>query len=256
MFTGITAVSELVADMPRVEHWSKDSAALDGVEILQVSYELAGGSAAFERLLPPALHPTIPMLVQWVGWQVDDSPWGPFNLVQQRLTCRSGARPRAFLAGAIIDNANAGAALASCWGLGCLTGEVKLSRHYDRAGMTVVVDNTVALDVELKDPTVLRPDDLQFFSGFNAATTPAGVRLLQMDTHIDVQRAERYLPRLDDHEPTAWGPLSLHPLYAVTACGAAARIELSPVRIICKPDQPAFTGTEKQVANQTGKGEG
>jgi len=245
MFTGVTPVSELVADIPRVEQWSKESAVFEGVEILQVSYELAGGSAAFERLLPPALHPTIPMLVQWVGWQVHDSAWGAFNLAQQRLTCRSGARPRVFLVGAIIDNAIAGQALASRWGLGCRTGEVKLTRHYDRAGMTVMVDDDVALNVELQDATVLKPDDLQFFSGFNTATTPTGLRLLQMDAHIDVQRAERYLPRLDDYEPAAWGPLSLQPHYAVTACGAAARIEVPPVRIICKPDQPAFTGTEK-----------
>jgi len=39
--------------------------------------------------------------------------------------------------------------------------------------------------------------------------------------------------------------LPLEPHYAVTAFGAGASIELMPVRIVCKPDQPAFTGTEK-----------
>ena len=106
MLAGTTPLSELATDLPTIPTWSIDTFELTSVEILQVQYELA--AVEIQRFLPPALHPTLPPLGQWTCWDVPDSPWGAFLLVQFRVSCRSGARPRAFLLGAAIDNATAG----------------------------------------------------------------------------------------------------------------------------------------------------
>ena len=61
--------------------------------------------ASREPLLPPGLHPTTPPLMVLLAWRVADSPWGPFSMAQARISCRSGVRPRGFVAGCIVDDA-------------------------------------------------------------------------------------------------------------------------------------------------------
>ena len=47
---------------------------LEEVTVLQVLCEIDSQDAC--EMLPPALHPTIPPLVNWQAWSVPDSPWG------------------------------------------------------------------------------------------------------------------------------------------------------------------------------------
>src|ERR1700739_2512368 len=97
---------------------------LTAVEVLQAGFELPYASR--EAVLPAGLHPTTPPLVIFLVWKVGDSPWGSFSMAQARVSCRSGVRPRGFVAGAIIDNPAAAAGLASRFGLPGQPGEVSL----------------------------------------------------------------------------------------------------------------------------------
>lgn len=246
MLTGTTPLDELVPKLPTIPSWQVEPVALDGVEILQAQFELAATS--IERFLPPALHPTIPPLGHWTCWDVPDSPWGRFRLVQFRLSCRSGARPRAFLLGSMIDNLDAQAKLARNWGLGAIHANIQFLRSYDAAEFQVTVNDQVAIDVKLRNPESLATSDLQLFASMHGANTPSGLRLVQFDPSYEVHRTERYIPTINHFNANVWQREGINPVYAVTAWGANAAIHLPNLRFVCRPDIDAFRGTESVQA--------
>ena len=71
MLVGTADPRELLAaravDMKRLD---ADAVALEGVEVLQVLCEIASEPQC--EMLPPALHPTIPPIVNWQAWRVPD----------------------------------------------------------------------------------------------------------------------------------------------------------------------------------------
>ena len=232
-----------MANPPHATALAGEPFRLQDVEMVQFSYELAGVDV--EALLPPALHPTLPLLAQWLCWSVPRSPWGTFNLCMLRLSCRSGARPRLFLRRAVIDNMAAGAGLAAGWGFNVSEAQVSLDRHYDCAEVRVHEGGRTTLAARAVAPEPLSPSDLQFFSAMHGASLPQGLRLVQFDSAIEARRAERYRPVIQDYDAAAWGDGAIRPDYPVTAFGASADITLQPVRFLCLPDELAFTGTER-----------
>ena len=243
MYQGTASLDALVPNAPEVSAPAAEPFVLQGAEMLQFTYEVAG--ADIEALLPPALHPTIPMLAQWLCWSVPHSPWGTFNLCMLRLSCRSGARPRTFLRRSVIDNAAAGVALAAGWGFNAAEGQVAFRRNYDCAEVRVIEGGRTTLAAKAVDPDPLNPSDLQFFSAMHAARLPQGFRLIQFDSAAELSRAERYRPEVQGYDAAAWGDAAIRPDHPVTAFGAGADISLLPVRFLCQPDQLAFTGTER-----------
>ncbi len=242
MLIGTTPLEQIVSELPTIPSWDIEPVVLENVEILQAQFELA--ATDIERFLPPALHPTIPPLGHWSCWAVPDSPWGSFKLVQFRLSCRSGARPRTFLLGGLIDNQAARKELASTWGLEAVQAEVRFVRSYDAAEFKATVNDQLAIDVKLRNPESLATSDLQLFASMHGANTPSGVRLVQFDPSYDVNRTERYTPTIDHFAPHVWQREGIDPVYAVTAWGANTTIHLPKIRFVCRPDIDAFRGTE------------
>lgn len=236
-----------MANPPQATALAVEPVVLQDVEMVQLSFEVAGVDV--EAQLPPALHPTLPLLAQWLCWSVPRSPWGTFNLCMLRLSCRSGARPRLFLRRAVIDNAAAGVGLAAGWGFALSEAQVSLHRHYDCAEIRVVEGGRATLAARTLAPEPLSPSDLQFFSAMHGASLPQGLRLVQFDSAVEASRAERYRPVIQDYDAATWGDAAIGPHYPVTAFGACADITLQPVRFLCQPDEMAFTGTER-VAQQ------
>ena len=242
MLTGNSPLEQLVPNLPTIASWKVDPVVLEGVEMLQAQFEVAARN--IEHFLPPALHPTIPPLGQWSCWDVPDSPWGPFRLAQFRLSCRSGARPRAFLLGSMIDNEDAQENLSSNWGLKATQADIEFLRNYDAAEFQVVVADHLAIDVKLRNPESLATSDLQLFASMHGAKTPSGLRLVQFDPTYEVHRTERYFPTIDHFNANAWRREGIEPVYAVTAWGANSTIHLPNIRFVCRPDIDAFRGTE------------
>ena len=242
MLSGSTPLEILVPDAPEIRAFDGEPVPLTDVEILQWTFEVAAGEVT--ELYPPALHPTLPPMAMIVAWSVPDSPWGAFGLVQVRLSCRSGARPRGFLVGAVVDNAAAGGALAKHWGLRARVGRVEVERYYDAARVEVALEGDTTLAVRGDDPDLLRANDIQFFAAMHAARTPAGLRLVQFDPTWDVTRAERYTPVLEAFDGEAWGQPRLEPNYPVVAFGARANATLPRLRFATRPDVNAFEGAE------------
>lgn len=243
MIVGSARVEDLLAARPRVAGFDAGPVTLPGAEVLQAAFEMP--VSAREALVPPALHPTNPALCVIQAWRCPESPWGAFALAQVRAQARSGLRPRGFVVGAVCDNAAAADALATDFGFPARPGEVLLRRAYDAAWLEVGCEGRRILALEGMDPEPLLPEDVLYSVTLNLAETPRGPRLLQVEPEYAVTRAERLRPRLLSFHPEGWGDRRLDPYHAVSASVASATIVIPRMRFACRPDELAFSGTER-----------
>lgn len=239
MLTGTAPVESFRAGT--VASWDVPAAELEGVEIVQALFELR--TSAREAVLPPGLHPTNPPTLVVQAWRCPSSPWGPFELAQVRVQCRSGLRPRGFVTGSVVTTDEAAGGLAA-WGFAPGRGEVRLRRFYDETVLDVSVDGRPVLVLAGRDPEPLGPGDVGWSSTLNLAETPNGLRLVQLDLDVAPERVERLRPTLSAFDAGAWGNPLLDPWYPVSASVAVGRATLPPVRYCCRPDVLAFEGTE------------
>lgn len=244
MLVGRADPESLAEGAPSVSSLTTEPLVLEDVETLQVLVEVP--AAAVESALPPALHPTVPGLAGWVVQRLPATPWGEVRLAQMRLECRSGVRPRALLLAAYLDGSDAAASeLASRWGYRIARAPVRLRRFYDRIEAGVGSAESPLLQLSLSDPEPLGADYLQYVAGLHPASTPAGLRLLQVDAEIDVTRAERGVPDVEAFDAAAWRAGEIEPAYPVSASFSLGALTLPRLRFVCRPEVWAFDGTEK-----------
>jgi hypothetical protein len=248
MLIGEGDPNALATGAPTLADFATASVRLEGVETLQVMHELyADGSAA---LLPPALHPTSPAVVSWLIQRVPESPWGAFQLAQCRIECRSGLRPRGFLSAAVIDDNDAARqALESRWGYRLAAGAIDLRRGYHEIRARVSLSAREVLDVRLESPQLLRASDVYYVANMNAALTPNGLRLVQVDPEWKIERAERGRAVLQRFDADAWLCPSATPSDPITATYTQGAMTLPRLRYVCKPDVLAFQGSERVDAS-------
>lgn len=243
MLSGTGDLGTLAARAPVMTGLDAGPLSLGGVEVMQAAFELPYASR--EPLLPRGLHPTTPPLLVVLAWRVRDSPWGPFSMAQARVSCRSGVRPRGFVAGCVVDNAAAGAALAAGWGLPAVAGDVELHRGYDRAELVATQDGAMTLHVVGTDPDPLGAGDVQFTVTTTLAMTPRGLRLVQVEPEYVLSRVERVRPQLLSFDGAAWGTPGIVPGYPVAATVAVGDVTVPRLRFVSRPDVNAFEGTEQ-----------
>lgn len=243
MLIGTADLSVLAARAPAIPALDGEAVHLGDVEVLHAAFEQPYSYR--QTALPPALHPTTPSLLVLLAWKVADSPWGPFSMAQARVSCRSGVRPRGYVAGAVIDNADAAEALSARFGLPAALGTVRLLRRYDAAELTVTRGGVIAARLTGLDPDPLNPGDVQFSVSTTLATTPRGLRLIQVEPEYELRRVERIRPRLDEFDAASWGEPMLRPSHPVTATVSVGDVTIPRLRYVSRPDVLAFEGTEK-----------
>lgn len=242
MYAGTKSVADLERTAPRMLDFDTEPMTIEDVEIIKVAYEAKGEYN--EALLPPALHPTIPPTLTWLVFTCSKSPFGPFRMVQTRIGCRSGFRPRAFCVSAAVDNHEAADALSARWGFNCDFASVETSRHYDHAYAKVEREGKTVLSLDVRDPDPLKPEDIQWFATMNLAMTPSGSRLVQCDYDYETKRAERGRAAVHAFDAEAWGDSFIVPTYPVAGSLAIADVRFPRIRYICNPEELALTGTE------------
>lgn len=235
MLVGTADVASLPAGDVRA--WRREPVELDDVELVQAMFELP--YAVREALLPPALHPTNPPTVVLQAWRCGASPWGVFSLVQLRVQCRSGLRPRGLVVASRVDNPDAAAGLGDGWGLAPTIGPVLVRRYYD-----AVTVETQGLAFRAVEPLPLDPGDVSYAATLALATTPNGLRLVQLDAELTLERAERVRIAAAELDGGAWGAPLVRLGHAVSASVGVGRGVLQPVRYWCRTDVLAFEGTE------------
>lgn len=225
---------------PRLDDLGTEPVVLPGVEALQVFWEI--DSAGADGLLPPALHPTSPPCVVVGFWSVPESPWGPFRLAQVRITARAATKPRGFAVAGFTDSPVAAEALAARWAYDLRVADVRCSAGHIGVRGVVEAEGRVVLDVGLGRPEAISGSDVFFTATMQAARTPRGDRLVQVDPDYTFHRAERGRPRIDVLDVGSGG---IRPTWPVSATYAACDIELPRLRYLCLLDEPAARGTER-----------
>lgn len=243
MLSGTADLAPMATRAPTMPSFDAEPVHVESVEVFQGMFELP--YATRQATLPPGLHPTNPPLLVIVAWQAADSPWGPFAMAQARVQCRSGVRPRGFVAGAIIDNPEAAAALAASFGLPGLPGTVRLSRRYDSAELVVERDGRTVAHLVGLDPDPLSAGDVQFSVTTTLASTPRGLRLVQVESEYAFQRVERLRPRVLAFDGAAWGEPLLQPRQPVSATVSVGGLTIPGLRYLSRPEVSAFEGTER-----------
>ncbi|MCK9520382.1 MAG: acetoacetate decarboxylase family protein [Dehalococcoidia bacterium] len=245
--TGTRDLATLVRHAPAVPKLEVDRWELPRAQVLQLMFEIH--DSAMTSLIPRALHPTIPPTLVMVATRVPESPVGPFVLAEVRVGCRSGARPRAFLARGYCDSAAAIEALGERWGYPLQQAAVTLEKRYDRIRATVDADGRSVLDMSLVNPEPISGNDLQYLPNLNLARVIRdGVespRLVQVDPDFVFHSSDRGKPQLDAFEADAWelpGAVVNHP---VSASFAVTDITMPALRYLVDPAKGPLEAVEK-----------
>jgi hypothetical protein len=240
---GTRDITPLLEAAPAIDNFDAEPWAIDGVETLQVSFEI--DDADREGLLPKALHPTIPPAVIVTVARYPDSPVGGFLLAQVRVSCRAAALPRGFLLQAWTDSQQAADALGRRWGYACRVGDVKLARYHDRITATVHDGGREVLRASLIDPEPISGGDIQYVANMNLATHEGKPVLVQVDPGFTFHRAERGRPAIDVFDRAAWRAEGVDPVYPMIASYTLADSGFPAIRFVLDPGQMAVAGTRR-----------
>ena len=227
-----------------LDGFDTDALTLPDAEVLQAIFEIRIDGR--ETSLPPGLHPTESRRRSSCSSGAAPTARGARSRSRRGGSGRAaGLRPRGFVQGCVCDNDEASAALRARWGFPVHPGTVTLRRHYDAVDAVASVDGHVVLSLRGKDPEPLGNGDVAYSSTVTLAHTPRGLRLVQVEYDVAVERAERLRPHLDEFDAAGFGVHpTVDPYHPVSASIALGTIELHRLRFVCRPDELAFTGTE------------
>lgn len=242
MISGTATLESLTGHAATIPAFSSDDVELRGVECFQLIAEMR--NAAREAVLPSGLHPTIPPAISLQGWNVAASPWGPFSMAILRISCRSGARARGFVAGTVVSTAAAAEGMGNTYGFPARIGDVELRRGYDGIDLNVTVDGRHVAEVVGLDPDPMGEDDVQYTGSMTLAHTPQGLRLVQVEARHVSSRVERLTSRMVHFDGEGWGQPLLDPYYVVASSVAVSEVTMPAVRFLCDPEKYAWDGTE------------
>ena len=199
-----------------------------------------------DALLPPGLHPTLPPIATWLVQRVPESPWGAFQLAQCRIECRSGLRPRGFLRSGVIDNPRRSRRAGRALGL-------RAARRARSGSLAATIGSQPAsalggesiLDVALRDPMPLRPEDAYTVASMHLAHTPRGLRLLQVDPQFEVERAERGQPLIRRFDASAWSSPGVQPCSPGVGAVHPGPDDAAQASLRLPPRRAGVQGTER-----------
>jgi len=234
---GTLDVSSQAASAPLVLEPNTEPWELLGAGHLQLMFEI--DDSHMVDLLPPALHPTIPPTLLINVLHAPKSSVGQFTLAEVRIGCRSGGRPRAFLAQAYCDSAAAVAELRTRWGYPVTQAEVVLDPQHHQVLARVTLHGKVLLDCALKGPEAINGADIQYLPNMNLARMmrngAEAVRLLQVDADYAILKADRGRPTATVFVPEAWAVGGATPQWPVSASYATGTVTLPRVRYLANP---------------------
>ena len=244
VFSGTLDITEQLAVSSSMASLDTEALELENVEIAEFFLEIDDGDMT--GVLPPALHPTIPPTVHFLGYRAPDGPLGPFTLAQLRVGCRAGVRPRGYTTLCFCDSEQASQELSARWGFPIQPGRVTLQRNYDRVLLRVDAGHRI-LDIELMDPLPISGFDISYTASVNLAkASHAGDEkpwLIQVDPDYTVRRADRGVPKLNHFEAEEWAAPGVRPVYPITGTFTVSDIKLPTLRYILDPAKTAFEGT-------------
>jgi hypothetical protein len=244
--SGSLAVADVIADAPEVFSLDTPTWEMENAQFLQINWEVEDGAAL--DLTPPSLHPSIPPFASFFAATFNDSPVGPFSLVQVRLVVRAGVRPRALCLGAVCDNADAVQALRDHWGYPVQLGDVTLARRHDQIRYIAALDGRTVLELAVHTADVIQGSDLMTFDNLNLVRIggETTAKLVQIDPEYTIQQADRGRPTVSLPDPHALGMRGALRLSSpIIGFTFRADTDLVPVRFTIDTEKPAIASTKR-----------
>jgi hypothetical protein len=246
---GTLDLAKWAESVPTIEGYRTEPWMLKGARVLELHMEITDELA--DRLVPRAMHPSIPQYAIFNVTHFPDSPVGKFSIAEVRVAGRTGVRPRGHVLRSIVDSEEARKELAARWGFPVHRGEVSLQQRHDRVIGKALIDGKLALQVEQLDREAIGGNDVQYIASMHLASNKEDGKLVlvQVDPEYVFSKAERGRPvvvHLDNGIFRADGYLNV--TNPIAASFAICDVTLPKLRYVCDPELPALQGTTKIAA--------
>lgn len=216
-----------------------DAWVLSKAELFTVSIEIQPGARA---LLPPAMHPSVPMYVVFSFGKFPESPVGPFSVAQVLISGRVGIRPRGFVLKTLVSSEAARREMAGRWGYPVAEGEAKIIPRHDRVLAEAWAGGTMIAQCEMTDREPIEGADTEPLASTHLArNAPDGkLVLIQVEPAYQYASAERGRPRVLRFDPAPWrmdGYVQLD--QGIVGVYSRCDLALAPPRFIMDPQRPS-----------------
>ncbi len=232
------ADSAPVTGVLAAEEWESESAAA-----LTLSYEVDDTQRL--ELLPPALHPSIPLYAHVMVRSLGSSPVGAFNLAELRLMTRAGSHYGGYTIGALANTPEAVEFLREGYGWDARLGEVALGQRHYGAHASAHLDGRCVLDMSITNPQPITPGDLLVTAGFHLARVGDEMRLIQSEPSYSINMIQRGRPHMTSIDTEAFGDARVELVHPIVATYLEGSFKLGRVRYLIDPARPATQGTQK-----------
>lgn len=235
---------EAIADeLPVTGALAEEDWESEHVRALTVSYEIDDTYRL--ELLPPALHPSIPLYAHLTVRVHGSSPVGPFNLAELRLMSRAGSHYGGYTVGSIADTSDAVSFLRERYGWAARLGEVTLTERYHGAQASASVDGQPVLDMAIAHPQPITPGDMLITAGFHLARVGNELKLVQSEPSYAIDVVQRGRPEVRLIDTRAFGDGRVKLTNPIVATYLKGSFTLGRVRFLIDPTQPATAGTTR-----------
>lgn len=235
-------VDRLRGRLPVASALAKDAWETDA-RVLCFNYEI--DDAQHLELIPPALHPSIPVYANLLLREHATSPVGAFALAELRVIARAGVHPGGFTLGAFATTEAAVAFLRERYGWPVRLGEVRIDRLHHAIVGRVRADGRTALEAELEHAEPISPSDALYPVSFHLADVGGEVRIVQVEPRHAPASAERGIPRVRVFDAEAFGDARIKLASPLPATFATGKVEFRAVRWLMDPKLPAVAGAKR-----------
>ncbi len=216
-----------------------DAWVLGKAELFTVSIEIQPGARA---LLPPGMHPSVPMYVVFSFGKFPESPVGPFSIAQVLISGRVGIRPRGFALKALVSSEAARRELAARWGYPVAEGEARIISRHDRVIAEAWSGGAIIAQCQMTDREPVEGSDMEPLASTHLARNAADGQLvlIQVEPAYQYGSAERGRPRVLSFDQAAWrmdGHVQLN--QGIVGVYSRCEMALPPPRFIMDPRRPS-----------------
>lgn len=240
---GALEVEKLADRVPVIGSLADEDWETEDARALTLSYEVDDTRRL--ELLPPALHPSIPLYSQVTVRSHGSSPAGAFELAELRLMSRAGAHYGGYTTGAFASTPEAVELLREHYGWAVQLAEVSLTPRYHGAQAVVRADGRTLLDMSMVHPQPVTPDDLLVTAGFHLARVGADLRLIQSEPSYTIKKVQRGKPHITIIDTEAFGDGRVKLVTPIVATYLEGGFALGRVRFLMDPTRPAVEGTQR-----------
>ena len=241
---GTLDVDALADRLPEAGPLADEAWTSEEIEVLNFCYEF--DDARHLELIPPALHPSIPVYGNIMLRRHAESPVGPFGLAELRVIARAGVHQGGFTRGAFASTPEAVEFLRERYGWPVRQGVVRLERrHYAVLGR-VEVDGRTVLDAALERAELISGGDVVYPVSIHLARVDGEPQLVQVEPRYTPERAERGRPRVSVFDAEAFGEARVKLTNPLPATWMQGALELGRVRWLMDPKRPAVAGAVRR----------